>query len=138
MITGLIICSYFISKFLVGLVRFKRFLNSNLLNYSIENQSKKVLIYLHKIHRLAPVFDYKRAKRNAQILKIKLESLFFWPSLTSQIAIIIFITDLLDKKNKDKPRLIQVNIRSLCDCSAYAFHRTRNKIGLTTPIVRNL
>ena len=132
----IIIIHKIVSTFLVELVRFKKFLNSDLLSYSIEDQSKKVLIYLHKIHRLAPVFDFKRAKTNAQILKSKLESLFFWPSLTSQIAVIIYVTDLLDKNNKDKPRLIQGNLRSLCDCSAYAFHRTRNKIGLTTSVIR--
>jgi hypothetical protein len=134
----IIIIHKIVSKFLVDLVRFKKFLNSNLLSYSIEEQNKKVLIYLHKIFRLAPVFDYKRAKKNVEILRSKLDSLFFWPCLTSQIAIVIFVTNLLDKNNKDKPRLIQGNLRSLCDCSAYAFHRTRNKIGLTTPVVRNL
>ena len=45
-------------------------------------------------------------------------------------------TDLLDKNKPQK--IIQSNLRALCCCSAYAFHRTRNKIGLTTKFIKNL
>ncbi|MFX1365502.1 MAG: hypothetical protein ACFFCE_05875 [Promethearchaeota archaeon] len=113
----------------------KTILNEEQIKFLL-NFRKPILTYQELKQRLAPLFDYKRAKTNAQILKSKLESLFFWSSLTSQIAVIIYVTDLLDKNNKNKPRLIQANLRSLCNCSAYAFHRTYYKIGLTTSVVR--
>ncbi len=117
-----------ISKFLVELIHFRRFLSLGNHNLGVKRSSRKIQIYLHKIHKIAPVFDYKRACRNSDILKRKLNLLFFWPRITTQIAIIIFATDMLDK-HKTTP-IIQSNLRSLCSCSAYAFHRTRNKIGL--------
>ncbi|MHA1914464.1 MAG: hypothetical protein ACW986_03695 [Promethearchaeota archaeon] len=117
-----------ISRFLVDLIYFRKFLSLGNLNLGVKNTRRKIQIYLHKIHKMAPVFDYKRASKNSDILKRKLDSLFFWPRVTTQIAIIIFATDLL-KEKKSSP-IIQSNLRSLCSCSAYAFHRTRNKIGL--------
>jgi hypothetical protein len=57
----------------------------------------------------------------------------------TQVAIVIFITDLLDTTaNRILKKIIQTNLRALCCCSAYAFHRTRNKIGLTTDFIKNL
>jgi hypothetical protein len=118
-----------LDKFLVDLTHFKEFLRSGLLTYSISDQARKVRIYLHKIHRLAPVFDYRRARENARRLKLKLDQLLFWPQVMTQVAVIIFITDYLDRHWNDS-KLLQTNLRALCDCSAYAFHRTRNKIRL--------
>lgn len=118
-----------LDKFLVNLAYFKEFLRSGLLTYSISDQARKVRIYLHKVYRLAPVFDYKRARENARRLKLKLDQLLFWPQVMTQVAIIIYVTDYLDK-NRKNDKLLQTNLRALCDCSAYAFHRTRNKIGL--------
>ncbi len=46
----------------------------------------------------------------------------------TKIAIVIYVTDLKDPQ-VEKP-IKQTNIRALCGCSAYAFHRTRNKLGL--------
>jgi len=116
-----------ISKFLVDLLRFKQFLNKTIIAHNRKNRSKKIRIYLHKIYRLAPIFDFKRARQNIDILHLKLDRLFFWPQIMTQVAIVIFATDLNDKKVKKN--IIQSNLRILCDCSAYAFHRTRNKIG---------
>ncbi|MFX1490172.1 MAG: hypothetical protein ACFFBI_13550 [Promethearchaeota archaeon] len=116
-----------ISRFLVKMVYFRKFLR----NYTFSDYThrlKKLQIYLHKISRIAPVFDYKRAKENARILKLKLKSLCFFPQFLTQIAVVIFITDLNDTRFEKK--IIQTNLRLLCDCSAYAFHRTRNKLGL--------
>ncbi|MFX1596205.1 MAG: hypothetical protein ACFFBK_09085 [Promethearchaeota archaeon] len=126
----------FVSEFLVNLLRLKQFIrtNPNILNSKV--QERRVRLHLYKLHRLAPIFDYKRAKENARILKIKLDQLFFWPQIMTQIAVIIFITDLLDKQQEQK--IIQANLRALCSCSAYAFHRTRNKLGLTAEFVNNL
>ena len=126
----------YVSCFLIDLLRFRLFIQKNPQILNSKKQNRKVHIYLHKFYRIAPVFDYKRAKENARILKLKLDQLFFWPQIMTQIAIIIFITDLLDKNHSQK--IIQTNIRALCDCSAYAFHRTRNKIGLTSKYIKNL
>ena len=116
-----------ISRFLVKLVYFRRFLR----NYAFSDYThrlKKLQIYLHKINSIAPLFDYKRAKENARILKLKLKYLCFFPQFLTQIAVVIFITDLNDIRFEKK--IVQTNLRLLCDCSAYAFHRTRNKLGL--------
>ena len=126
----------FISKFLLDLIYFKLFLNKHPINLGIKEQPRDIGVYLHKIYHLAPIFDYNRAKENAKVLKIKLNHLFFWPRVMTQIAIIIFVTDLLDKSKPEK--IIQANLRTLCSCSAYAFHRTRNKIGLTTDYIKSL
>lgn len=123
-------------KFLDDLTYFKEFLRSGLLTYSITDQARKVRIYLHKVHRLAPVFDYRRARENAKRLKMKLDQLLFWPQVMTQVAVIIFITDFLDKNWNDN-KILQTNLRALCDCSAYAFHRTRNKIGLRQMLSRS-
>ena len=125
-----------LDHFLNDLTHFKKFLRSGLLTYSISDQARKVRIYLHKVHRLAPVFDYKRARENARRLKLKLDQLFFWPQVMTQVAVVIFITDFLDKKWNDN-NLLQTNLRALCDCSAYAFHRTRNKIKLQQILLRS-
>lgn len=126
----------FISEFLVNLIRLKQFLYENPSILSSKRQDRKVQIYLHKFYRLAPIFDYKRAKENAKRLKLKLDQIFFWPRVMTQIAVVIFITDLLDEQQEQK--IIQTNLRALCSCSAYAFHRTRNKLGLNTEYVNNL
>ena len=126
----------FISRFLVDLQLFKNFLIKNPEILKSKDQERKVRIYLHKLYRLAPIFDYKRARENARILKKKLDHLFFWPQMMTQIAVTIFITDILDKDTT--PKMIQANLRTLCSCSAYAFHRTRNKVGLTSNYIKNL
>lgn len=126
----------FVSKFLVDLIFFRRFLSENRNVFNARNQARNAQVYLNKLYRLAPVFDHERARENAKILRIKLDGLFFWPRVMTQIAVIIFITDLLDKSQPQK--IIQANLRALCSCSAYAFHRTRNRIGLTTKYIKNL
>ncbi len=126
----------YISRFLINLIYFKQFLKRHQITLGLKEPPRENCVYLHKLYYLAPVFDYKRAKKNAKILKIKLNQLFFWPRVTTQIAIIIFVTDLFDKSRPQK--IIQANLRSLCNCSAYAFHRTRNKIGLTTKYIKSL
>lgn len=124
----------FISRFLVDLIRIKQYLNDVENRLLSKNQAFYIRTQLHHLYRLAPVFDYKRAKENAKILEIRLEALFFWPRMTTQVAIIIFITDFLDPLHKNK--IIQSNLRSFCNCSVYAFHRTRNKIGLNPKNIR--
>ena len=86
-------------------------------------------MFLHKVYHLSPVFNYKRAKQNAGILRKRLDCLCFQPQIMTQIAVIVFITDFLDKSKAQKA--IQSNVRALCSSSAYAYHRTRNKIGIS-------
>ncbi len=85
-------------------------------------------ILLHKIYHILPVFHYKRATHNLKILHNRLHSKNFWPIFTTQMALVIFITDTYDK-TASKP-IIQTNIRFLCNCSAYAYHRTRNMLNI--------
>lgn len=117
-----------ISKFLVNLVYFRKFLRSYSFTYGYTRSLRKLQIYLHKLHRFAPIFDYPRAKENARILKNNLDRKCFLPHFTTQLAVVLFVTDLND--NEREKRIIQTNLRIFCNCSAYAFHRTRNKLGL--------
>ncbi len=93
---------------------------------------KKVRIYLHKLYRIAPVFSYPRAKLNLEILHHLLEKRNHWPHITTQLALVIFITDRNDKLNSEGRYIIQKNLRAFCDCSAYAFHRARNILRINT------
>ena len=117
-----------VSKFLCELKHIREFFKNNSVSYTPLSHLRKMNIYLHKFNRLAPVFDFHRAKQNARILEKKLTHLCFWPQFMTQIAIVIYITDLKDPQCEKKVK--QTNIRALCDCSTYAFHRTRNKLGL--------
>ena len=117
-----------ISKFLVNLIYFREFLRSYSFTYNYTKSIKKLQIYTHKLHRFAPIFNYPRAKENARILKKVLDRNCFLPQFSTQLAIVLFVTDLNDKEHEDK--IIQTNLRIFCNCSAYAFHRTRNKLGL--------
>jgi len=117
-----------VSKFLVNLIYFREFLRNFSFTYSYTKSLRKLQIYLHKLHRFAPIFDYPRAKENARILKNILNKKCFLPQFTTQLAVIVFVTDLNDKEHEE--RIIQTNLRVFCNCSAYAFHRTRNKLGL--------
>ncbi len=120
----------FISKFLVDLVHFKMFLkHDSTVLFSKKQTQKVVKIFLHKVYHLAPMFNYNRAKQNAEILRKRLDCLCFQPQIMTQVAVIVFITDFLDKTKAQK--VIQSNVRALCSSSAYAFHRTRNKIGIS-------
>jgi len=117
-----------ISKFLVNLIYFRRFLRSYQFTYGYTKSLKKLNLYLHKFHKIAPIFDYSRAKENARRLKKLLNQLCFMPQFTTQLAIVIFVTDINDKRFEKK--IVQTNLRNLCNCSAYAFHRTRNRLGM--------
>ena len=117
----------YISRFLVDLLKFKRLLSKCPQILNSRQNDRGLGIFLNRIYRIAPVFNYRRARENARRLKKKLDHLCFWPQLMTQAATVIYITDKLDKNKKDK--IIQSNLRVLCCCSAYAFHRTRNKLG---------
>ena len=117
-----------ITRFLVNLVYFRRFLRSYKFTYDYTKSLRRLIIYIHKLHRLAPIFDFPRARENARILKHNMANRCFLPQFTTQLAIVLYVTDINDKS--EVLAINQTNLRVLCDCSAYAFHRTRNKIGL--------
>ena len=100
-------------------------------NFKWEHQPNKLLsqvrAHLHTVHRIAPVFGYRRARVNLKSLHKLFKLKSFWPKLTTQVALVIYITD---EKSKSQPKILQKNIRTLCNCSAYAFHRARNKLNL--------
>ncbi len=117
-----------VNKFLIELKLIREFFKINSVSYTPFSHLRKMCIYLHKFNRLAPVFDFRRAKQNARILETKLNHLCFWPQFMTQVAVVLYVTDLNDSQFEKKIK--QTNLRALCGCSAYAFHRTRNKLGL--------
>ncbi|KKL93004.1 hypothetical protein LCGC14_1879060, partial [marine sediment metagenome] len=79
-----------IKGFLIELVYFKRFLRKHTFSFDETAKLDKLITFLNKVHKLAPVFDFKRARENARILKIKLQEMCFFPHFTTQIAIVVF------------------------------------------------
>jgi hypothetical protein len=123
-----------IKDFITNARYLKLFLAMKPINWEYDRirLAKKVRIYLHKLYRIAPVFSYTRAKQNLEILHQLLEKKNYWPHITTQIALVIFITDRNDKMNIERRFIIQKNLRAFCDCSAYAFHRARNILRINT------
>ena len=122
----------FVEKFLRKVIDFQKFLRTCKFTsrHSPKGRYRFVRLYLHKLYRIAPVFDYERAKQNLEILHTHLDTRQFWPQFTTQIAVVIYVTDKNDKNRKYPKKLLQKNIRVLCSCSAYAFHRTRKKMRI--------
>jgi len=118
--------------FLRRVTYFKQFLESGLIAWAPEKQQlyRKVRVYLHKAYKLAPIFDYQRAKKNLELLHVLLGRNFFWPHVPTQLALIIFVTDRNDPSRANNNYILQKNLRALCSCSAYAFHMARNKLGI--------
>jgi len=124
------VLSYFLEHFLFELKIFRKFLKNCKISWYTKDSKKRyryVKLYVHKIHRLAPIFNYKRARINLENLHKLFNLKNFWPHLTTQLALVIFITEKMSNEGKE---IQQKNIRALCNCSAYAFHRTRNKLEL--------
>ena len=121
-----------LSHFLADVAGFCEFLRSGLISWNTNDKRlrRKVRLYLHKVHKIAPVFDYHRAVRNLELLHILLRRKFYWPHLSTQLALVVFVTDRNDSAYTDKNYILQKNLRSLCSCSAYAFHMVRNKLGI--------
>jgi hypothetical protein len=119
-------------RFLEEIVRLTQFLRSGLISWNANGKGlfRKVRVYLHKIHKIAPVFDYSRAVKNLEILHALLKGSFFWPHITTQLALVVFVTDRNDVSCSGKDYILQKNLRTFCACSAYAFHRARNKLGI--------
>lgn len=123
-----------VSNFIVNAQNLKKFFASKPITreYDRAKLAKKLRIYLHKLHRIAPVFSYKRAMENLKIFHQLLKQKNYWPHITTQLALVIFITDRNDKTNEQGGLIIQKNLRAFCDCSAYAFHRARNILNINT------
>lgn len=121
-----------VGRFLTEVAGFNQFLRSGLISWNANGKSlfRKVRVYLRKTHKIAPTFDYPRAVRNLESLHTLLGRKSFWPHIATQLALIIFVTDRNDPSRADKNYILQKNLRTLCGCSAYAFHRTRNKLGI--------
>jgi hypothetical protein len=98
--------------------------------HDLKKLNRKARIQLHRIYRFAPVFNYNRARKNLEILHVALNRKLFWPQINTQLAIVIYVTDKNDKNLQNNERILQKNIRALCNCSAYAFHRTRNILNI--------
>jgi len=120
-----------IENFLINLKNFKSFLKNCKIQHDPKNLNRKIRINLHKIHRIAPVFNYNRAKKNLEILQSFLAKKNFWPTMSTQIAVVIYITDKNDESYPENEKILQKNIRTLCNSSAYAFHRTRNILNIS-------
>ena len=119
-----------IENFLINLKNFKGFLKNCKIQHDPKNLNRKIRIYLHKIHRIAPIFNYNRARKNLEILQSVLVKKNFWPTMSTQIAVVIYITDKNDDRYPENEKILQKNIRTLCNSSAYAFHRTRNILNI--------
>ena len=120
------------SKFLKEIKAFSEMLLSGYIAWTPERKRlyRKVRVYLHKAHKIAPVFDYNRAKKNLEILHILLARNYFWPHITTQLALVIFITDRNDSNLTRNNYILQKNLRAFCSSSAYAFHMARNKLKI--------
>jgi len=121
-----------ISRFLKEVKAFSELLRSGYIAWTPERKRlyRKVRVYLHKAHKIAPIFDYQRAKRNLELLHILLGRNFFWPHVPTQLALVIFVTDRNDPNLANNNYILQKNLRALCSCSAYAFHMARNKLKI--------
>ncbi|MBD3198209.1 MAG: hypothetical protein GF317_24380 [Candidatus Lokiarchaeota archaeon] len=115
-----------ISKFLKDIDNFTKFLNRCNIRYGPSKSSayRTSRIYLHKLHRIAPVFDYSKAIINLKSLQRFCHQTSRWPRITTQLALVIYITD---KNNINEIEKLQnINIRIITNCSAYAFYNLRN------------
>lgn len=123
-----------VDNFIVNTRNLRKFFASKPITREYERAklARKLRIYLHKLHRIAPIFSYKRAMENLKIFHQLLEQKNYWPHITTQLALVIFITDRNDKANEQGGLIIQKNLRAFCGCSAYAFHRARNILHINT------
>ena len=117
---------------LLNIFYFKRVLNCERFtwNNNMEKLKRKLRVYLYKAHRIAPVFDYKRAKVNSEILVKLMKKTCYFPRFTTQLTLVLFITDANNQRKLFDTPLLQRNLRAFCDCSAFAFHRARNKLRI--------
>ena len=124
---------YVVNSFFRELKSFHEFLTTRYENW-LPGRShiyNKLNMYLVRLYDIAPIFDYERARKNLDVLHSLLSEYYYWPHITTQLALLIFVTDRNDPKIKRKPYILQKNLRMLCTCSAYAFHSARNKLNIS-------
>ena len=120
-----------LSLFLQEVVYLLRSMRTCKIRIGKSNIERKVRIYLHKLHRIVPIFNYHRARTNLKILHRLFYQKNYWPSFSTQLALVIYITDKLVYIKKP---ILQKNIRTICNCSAYAFHRAKNRLEIDSLI----
>ena len=112
--------------------QFSRILRLGLTSWRSGEKSKlrQAKFYLRKAYKISPVFNYARAIANLEILHKILKKSFYWPHITTQLALTIFVTDRNDSSIQNNEYILQKNLRAFCACSAYAFHNARNKLNI--------
>jgi hypothetical protein len=121
-----------IRHFLRQIATFSEFMGSCDIKwgYTPEAQYRKCRIYLHKVHKIAPVFDYKRARVNLGALQAFYDRTVRSPRISTLLALTIFIADRKrqceTKINEKLKFLLKSNIRAITHCSAYAFYGNLN------------
>ena len=124
---------YILNSFLRELKVFHDFLTTRYENWTPGRRHiyEKLEIYLKRLYTTAPIFNYQRAKKNIDVLHYLLSNNYYWPHITTQLALLIFVTDRNDPSVKEKAYILQKNLRMLCTCSAYAFHCARNRLNIS-------
>ena len=119
-------------EFLAKATRFSQTLRLGLTSWGSGEKSRlrQARFYLRRAHKIAPVFDYSRAIANLKVLHVLLKKRFYWPHITTQLALTIFVTDRNDATIQDNEYILQKNLRAFCACSAYAFHMSRKKLNI--------
>jgi hypothetical protein len=124
---------YILNGFFRDMNDFHEFLTTRFENWTPGRRHiyEKLKIYLKRLYVTAPIFNYQRAKKNIDVLHYLLSESYYWPHITTQLALLIFVTDRNDPNVTDRAYILQKNLRMLCTCSAYAFHSARNKLNIS-------
>jgi len=119
-------------KFVAEANQFSRTLSLGLTSWGTAEKSRlrQARFYLRRAYKVAPVFDYSRAIVNLETLHKLLKRRFYWPHITTQLALTIFVTDRNDSTILNNEYILQKNLRAFCACSAYAFHMARKKLNI--------
>ncbi len=119
-------------KFLTEASKFSRVLGLGTTSWGAGEVSKlrQSRFFLRKAHKIAPIFDYARAIANLKTLHKLLKIHYYWPHITTQLALTIFVTDRNDSTIPNSEYILQKNLRVFCACSAYAFHDARKKLHI--------
>ncbi len=127
------VVSFIFNNFLRELKDFHDFLTTRYDNWIPGRRHiyEMLNIFLKRLYKTAPIFNYERAKKNLVSLHNLLTITYYWPHITTQLALLIFVTDRNDPNITDKSYILQKNLRMLCTCSAYAFHCARNRLNIS-------
>lgn len=122
-----IVVQAIVERFLRELYFFLSFLEENSITWEhdLTKFTRKMQVLLYRYYRMTRAFNYRRAKQNMATMHQIFARANFWPKITTQLAVVIFITD---RKSSRPDALLQKNIQTMCSCSAYAFHGARNRI----------